>query len=171
MHTASHKSITHPDDFTLNPHFLYTGGVVTLLPASLTQTPADCTSTTINGGDVYQGRTGIFLTAPRIPVGRFHRFRVKDDTDPKRAAFNFTSEATTLIGCVTGMFYPERPFNQGETDRVFVFAGSTPTGTPACFSPPLFRSIRACQTTYGWHIQVDSSGNGTFDMDISFIFG
>jgi hypothetical protein len=104
------------------------------------------------------------------PTGTFHRFRVKDDTDPKRAAFNFTSEDTSLIGCITPPNYPERPFNQGNVNRVFVFAGSF-NNMPACFNPPQYRPIQACQTSYGWHIQVDSGGTGNYDMDIAFIFG
>jgi len=158
------------DDFTLNPHLLGASGVKTALPVLFTNTQNDCTGAVVIGNDTFQGRNGIFLAAPRIPVGQFHRFQVVTDTNPRRAAFNFTSEAVSLIGCISPPNYPERPFNQGSVDRVFVFAGSS-QNNPACFGGPDFRPIRACPTSYGWHIEVDSGGTGNFDMIISFIFG
>ncbi len=158
------------DDYNLNPQFLYQGGCVTVPTGAFAFDATDATAAAIQGFDTFNGLQGIFLAAPQIPTGRFHRFRVKADTDPKRAAFNFTSEATSLIGCITPPNYPERPFNQGAVGRVFVFAGSF-RNTPACFNPPEFRPIRASQTTYGWYIEVDSGNTGNYDMVIYFYFG
>src|SRR5262249_39016420 len=110
---------------------------------------------------------------PILATGQFHRFQVKSDTDPRKANLNFTSEAVSLIGCISPPnFYPERPFNQGNVGRIFVFAGSSknPPG-PACFFPDIYRPIQGCPTAYGWLIEVDSGGTGVFDMVIFFFHG
>lgn len=157
------------NDYELNPHFL-SGGVVTAKPDYYHFNPTDCTGPMKQGGEVFQGHTGLFITASILPTGQFHRFRV--EIDPRKAAFNFTSEATSLIGCITPPNYPERPFNQGNVGRIFVYAGSmrNPPG-PACFYPDIYRPIRGCPTAYGWHIEVDSSGAGNYDMTIFFFQG
>lgn len=159
------------DDFLLNPHFL-SGGVATALPVGYRFDRTDYTAPEQQGRDQFVGHTGMFISAPILQVGQFHRFRVKSDTDPKRAALNFTSEATTLIGCINPPFYPERPFNQGNVGRIFVYAGSmaNPPG-PACFGGPIDRPVRGAPTSYGWLIEVDSGGTGNFDMTVFFFHG
>lgn len=159
------------DDFELNPHFLL-GGVLTAKPDYFRFDNQDCTGPMKPGGEVFQGHTGLFITAIVLPNGQFHRFQVTIDTNPRHAAFNFTSEATSLIGCISPPYYPERPFNQGNVGRIFVFAGSmgNPPG-PACFNPPIYRPIRGCPTAYGWRIEVDSAGTGNYDMTILFFQG
>jgi hypothetical protein len=154
------------NDFLFNPHFLH-GGAVTDLSQKATSYPQACTGPVNPGGDQLQGRVGLFITATILPVGHYHRFRVDEGTDPKRACFNFTSEATNLIGAINPPFYPERPFNQGNVGRIFVFAGSA-GAYPACFNPPAFRPIRGCPTADGWIIQVDSGGTGNYDMTIFY---
>jgi hypothetical protein len=156
-------------DFESNPHFL-SGGVVTALPQKYKYDASDCTGSQVSGGDQYLGHTGLFIHARILHPGQFHRFQVRAATDPKRAAFNFTSEDSTLIGCIWPPFYPERAFNQGNVDRLFVFAGSF-GNKPACFNPSTYRPIRGCPTAYGWLIEVDSGGTGNYDMTILFLQG
>jgi hypothetical protein len=160
------------DDFERNPHFL-SGGVATALPAAHHWDARDCTGPKKPGTDIYLSHTGLYITATQLPVGKFHRFRVH--TDPGGAAFNFTSERTSLIGCIHPPHYPERFFNQGDVSRIFVYAGSIhiPPNPPskACFHPPIYRPIRGCPTAYGWLIEVDSGGTGAFDMTILFFQG
>ena len=155
-------------DFEFNPHFLH-GGVATKKPDYMTYSPQGCTGPVQQGGQQFEGRTGLFITATVLPAGQYHRFQVQ--TDPKNAAFNFTSEATSLIGCITPPNYPERPFNQGNVGRIFVFAGSFRTGGPACFNPDIYRPIRGCPTAYGWYIEVDSASTGNYDMVVLFFQG
>lgn len=164
-------------DYELNPHFL-NGGAMTALPDTYKWDLNDCTGAQHPGGDVYQGKTGIWITAKRLPTGQFHRFRVKSDTDPKRVCINFTSERTSLTGCLDfsdPRFYPERPFNQGDVDRIFVYPGNVNLGgghiKPACSSQDIYRPIRGCPTAYGWHLEVDSGGTGNFDMTVYFLEG
>jgi hypothetical protein len=91
-------------------------------------------------------------------------------SDPRRVAINFTSEAVTLVGCITPPQYPERPFNQGDVDRLFLYANSTGS-QPACFGAPADRPIRGCPTADGWLIEVDSAGTGDYDVTVLFIEG
>jgi hypothetical protein len=160
------------NDYERNPHFL-SGGVATILPADFHWDASDCTGASKPGGETYLSHTGLFITARILPIGKFHRFRVKAETDPRRANFNFMSEDTALIACISPPnFYPERVFNQGNAGRIFVYAGSfrNPPG-PACFHPDIYRPIRGCPTAYGWFIEVDSGGTDAYDMTIYFIEG
>jgi len=82
MHPAgvTQQSAVIVDDFNLNPHFLNTGGLVTRIADTFKLDKTDCTGATIQGNDTYFNHKGIFLSAPRLPSGRFHRFRVNDIT-------------------------------------------------------------------------------------------
>jgi hypothetical protein len=127
-----------------------------------------CTGPVQQGTDQFAGHTGLFFPAPILPAGQFHHFTVIKD--PGRAAFNFTSEAVDLVGCITPPNYPTRPFNQGNVGRIFVFAGST-GAQPACFNPPIHRPIRGCPTATGWLFEIDSGGTGNYDMQVVFTPG
>jgi hypothetical protein len=158
-----------PDDFALNPHFLGAGGVTTLLPDQYRYNASDATGPVVLGRDQFHGHTGLFISAKVLSTGQFHRFVVRDD--PKRAALNFASEGTTHLACITPPNYPERPFNQSNVGRIFVYAGSFKAGGPCCFHPDIYRPIRGQQTPYGWLIEVDSGGTGQYDMTVLFLEG
>jgi hypothetical protein len=158
------------DDYEWNPHLL-NGGAVTSLGSQETPGrsfgPTDCIGPFKEGWETFDGKKGLFLSATRLPKGQFHRIRVIKDTKPKRAYVSFTSKDTSLTACISAPFYPERPFNQGATDAVFIYAGDY------CFnpSPKRYCPIKACQTSYGWYIEIDSSGHGTYDMMVVFLQG
>lgn len=154
-------------DYDYNPHFQF-GGSATELPDKYHFDDRDCTGPMKLGEDHYGEHTGLFFDAKILPRGQFHRFRVIEDTNA--SPFNFTSPATSLIGCITPPHYPERPFNQGNQPRIFVFAGSGPSGG-VCFHPPIHRPIRGCPTSYGWLFEIDSRGTGNYDMTVVFLEG
>jgi hypothetical protein len=134
---------------------------------SSAQVLADCTSPPQEGSDGYAGYRGMFLASAPLPSGKFSRFHLVTDANPSSACFIFTSEGTGLVGAL----YPpnaDRQFNQGNTRRIFVYAGSAGLGHPACADPPHARPIRACRTGYGWSIGVDSSGTGNYDLTVAF---
>jgi hypothetical protein len=134
----------------------------------------DCTGPWKLWGDELQGRKGLFISANILPAGSFHRFRVMKDTNPIRAYINFDFEGPHpgAGACIAPPNYPERPVNQGNVGRIFVYAGSSdkPPG-PACGFPPIYRPMRGCQTAYGWLIEVDSGSTGSYDMTILFFEG
>lgn len=134
---------------------------------SSAQVLADCTGPPQQGNDGYAGYRGMFLVSAPLPSGKFSRFHLVADANPSSACFSFASEGTGLVGALNPPNV-DRQFNQGNTGRIFVYAGSAGPGHPVCGQPPHTRPIRACRTGYGWSISVDSSGTGNYDLMVAF---